>query len=367
MILKASGISPNNVAIDSSQQFIISWRNMGDRSYFYQIQIYLNSDSTLVYDTGKISSLNTFHIVPPNTLIAGNLYKYRIILWNQKNESSVSDWIIIKASTVPIVNFTNISNGSEVLNSSYLFMGEYSNPVSPIRSWIMILYDYNDEIISMSPETFSDKIEYEFAGLHNESNYKIELQVRSQDNLLATTGKIEFYVRYEVPASAINLQAENVNEKAGIRLSWKTTQIIGHVLEGSVLYIDNEKIDLRNGKIAFQDGMSNFRKFHLKLWLDWVDLKNIVTNNIVSTCLGNINWITRDGKSELLRLKSPLGDIWLEWIYENDIQGRFHLWKNFYDIIYHLQTDLMSPIRGDIVYVGVSYDGNLCELYSQIM
>jgi len=368
MILKPSNISPNNVSRDSRENIIISWVNNGDRQYHYQIQIYRNEDNELVYDTSKVSSLNTFHTVLGGTLVNGVVYKYRITVWNQYNESATSDWIILKCSSVPTCSFTNISDGSEILNASYLFQGIYSqNEGVPIKSWSMILYDENDYIIGTTGVQYSDVIEYKFEGLHNEKNYKIELQVRSQDDLIATTGKISFYVRYEVPASAIKLQAENVPEKAGVRLSWRVTQIIGNIVSGTISFINNDKVDLTNGVIAFSDGMPNFKNFNLKLWLDWIPLKNELITYDIETSIGVFPHVVRDSKTEILRLKTLLGDIWIEWIYDNDTSGKFHFYKNFYNTLYHIQSDLISPVNGGIVYVGINYYSDLADIYTEIL
>lgn len=363
-ILKPTNISPNNIAKDATEDIIISWQNLGDRQYYYQIVVYDNQTNELVYDTDKISSLNALHIITGGTLENGNEYKYQITVWNQLDRSATSDWVIFKCSSYPVASFANIAANDEVLNSSYLFIGEYNQAENiPIRSWIMLLYDEYGSIVGMSPETFSDTIEYEFSGLNNDTDYQIELQVRSQDNLMSTTGKIPFHVRYEVPTSSISLEAENVIEKAAVRLQWKVIQIIGQIIKGFINFIDGDKIDLTNGIVAFQDGMPNFRDFNLKLWLLWKDLKNTVITKQIDTCIGTVNWNTRDGTTEILRLKSPLGDIWLEWVYENDTQGRFYLRKNLYGVSYFICTDLYEFVENDVVYIGMSYDGNLCDIY----
>ena len=54
---------------------------------------------------------------------------------------------------------------------------------------MMILYDSEQEIIGRTQEIFNDEIQYEFSGFNTDDDYYIELQVRSQDDLLATTAK----------------------------------------------------------------------------------------------------------------------------------------------------------------------------------
>ena len=87
MILKPSNVSPNNIAVNAQEQITISWRNLGDRQTKYKIVIYLNLDNTLIYDTGIITTYNTF-VSSANTLINGNTYKYQITVWNANNQSA---------------------------------------------------------------------------------------------------------------------------------------------------------------------------------------------------------------------------------------------------------------------------------------
>lgn len=367
-ILKPANISPNNIALDAKNSITISWQNLGDRQYYYQIQIYNNSTGVLVYDTTKLSSFNTFHLIPANTLTNGIIYKYQITVWNQLNEFATSDWIIFKCSSTPTCSITNL--GSEVLNSSYMFQGSYFQAENvPIKSWRFILYDIYGSIISMSDETFNSTIEYQFIGLKADTDYQIELQVKSQDNLLGTTGKIQFHVRYEVPATALTLTAENLSDLAAIRLSWKAIQIIGKVISGSITFINGEKIDLTSGIIAFQDGMPNFKNFNLKLWLQWQNLKNNYTIIQVDTCLGQVPYTVKDNVTEILRLKSPIGDIFVSWEYldETGINGRFILINDFYDVNYKIYSETISPIVGNNIFLGIDFINNLCNIHTEIL
>lgn len=299
-ILKPADISPSNISLDATQQIVVSWKNYGDRQYYYQLKIYKNNDNSLVLDTGKITSFNSFHVINAGTLTNGIQYKYQITVWNQLNESATSEWILFKCSSTPVCSFTNLS--PTILNSSYVFQGTYNQAENvPIKSWQMILYNSYDEIIGTSPIIYSPIIEYEFGGFSNERNYKIELQVYSQDNLLGTTGKIPFYVRYEVPKSALSLRAENVKELAAVRLLWNTVQIIG---KSDGAFIDNEKLDVTNGrKVYFDEGFNINGNFTLKIWLESVTNYNL-----------NINY-----NAQIVSYNLPLTDTTIIWL-ENPLQ-----------------------------------------------
>lgn len=364
MILRPTSISPNNDTLDSSKQITISWKNLGDRQISYRIVIYNNNTLELAYDTGKTNSYNSFHIIPQDYLINGNTYKFTITVWNQNNESAISDWIIFNCYSTPTCNLVNIVDGGEILNSSYLFTGEYNQAEGiPIKSFLMILYNSQQEVLMVTPEIFSDTIEYEFSGFNTEDDYYIELQVRSQSDLINSTGKIRFTVRYEVPANYISLISENVSAQASVRLSWNTTQIIGKVIEGSINYIDSDIVDLTNGAIIFNEGLKDFYSFVLKIWVELVNLKNEVTTQTISTCVGDVEVLNRDGITELFRLHSNVGDIWVEFIYESDTEGRFWLKKNIYNAEYRICSDLLNPSEQSKYYLGIKFDGNVCNLY----
>jgi hypothetical protein len=301
-ILKPVNISPSNISVDATQEIVVSWKNYGDRQYAYQVKIYKNIDNSLILDSGKIISFNNFHVINANTLTNGIQYKYQITVWNQINETATSDWILFKCSSTPVCSFTNLS--ATILNSSYVFQGSYTQVENiPIKSWQMILYNSYDEIIGTSPITYSSIIEYEFAGFSNERGYKIELQAYSQDNLLGTTGKIPFHVRYEVPKTALALQATKIEELAATRLQWNVVQIIGK--SDSSTFVSNEKIDVRNNKkVYFDKGFNISNNFTLKLWIESVTNYNF--NILPST--------------QIVSYNVPLSDTTLIWL-ENSSQS----------------------------------------------
>lgn len=337
-ILKPTGISPNSISLDATKDIVVSWVNSGDRQTAYQIQFYDNADNTLIHDTGKLLSYSPIHNLLANTLTNGITYKYQITVYNQLDQSISSDWIILKCSSTPTCNITNLS--ATILNSSYLFQGTFSQAESvAIKSFRFILYDSFDSIVSLSDEIFSSTIEYEFLGLKNDTDYQIELQVKSQDNLLGTTGKLSFHVQYDVPNTALNLESENITDKAAVRLSWRVIQIIGEIIEGTISYENGEKVNLENGAIAFSD--LNMNNFHMKLWLEWNELTDGV---------------------EIIRFKSDIGDVWIEWE-----QNRFHIWKYIYGLSYHVISEEVLPDLGSTIFIGMDFINNLIGIHSEVL
>jgi hypothetical protein len=268
LIYKATSISPNGISLDSVNQIIISWKNVADRSTSYQIKIYNNSTNALEIDSGIVSSLNTFYIINASTLANGITHKFQIQLWNSAGDTSLSEWCLFTTSSTPVANFTNLSG--TISSDSYLFTGLYTQAEDvPIKTFQFLLYNNYSELIDDSGLIYSPIVEYEFSGLNNNNTYQIELQVNSQLGLLYSTGKISFSILYDVPKTSINLQATSIDEIAGIRLDWAVRQIIGK--SDSTTYIENEKLDVTNGKkVYFDEGFTIVDNFTLELLLESV-------------------------------------------------------------------------------------------------
>ena len=313
-ILKPSSTSPNNISVDILFPITISWVNQGDRQYSYQIKIYDNPTSTLAYDSTKITSFNSFHIVPEGTLINGIQYKYQITVWNQNNVSAVSEWVLFKCSTTPTIQFANVAEDDYVYNNSYLFTVSYAQAESvPIKSWKMIIYDESMAVLAITDEIFSEIIEYQFSGLNNNTIYYIECQARSQDNLLASTDKVKFNVQYEVPEAVIELETKNLAREGATQLQWNISQIIGESLNTS--FIGGEKIDATNGKVWFNGGFNIKNDFTLKLWIESVENSIYIINENALLIASNIEpettqiWLDDENQITELPLNISVGNL----------------------------------------------------------
>jgi len=278
MILKPYRLSPDNQAQDSTEDITMSWVNQGDRQYKYKVEIYNNVDNMLVYESVLIASVNTFHILPANTLANGFTYKYQITVQNSIGESATSDWGMFKCSSKPVIEFPNLTSGATIGNNEYKFMGSYTQLENvPIMSWEMRLYDSLQNLLNTTNIIFGSLIEHTFSGLNSEEFYYINLIATSQDGLSSSTGLIPFSVEYETPPLAIALQAKNNKDSASVQLMWNILQITGESV--NTTYIDNEKIDAKNGSVWFDNGFNIEGDFTLKLWIEEVENVPLGVNN----------------------------------------------------------------------------------------
>ncbi|WP_191089450.1 hypothetical protein [Paenibacillus spiritus] len=336
-IQRPYAISIRGQTIDANDSNLISWQVTGDLSYAYQVRIYNNYDNTLKYDSGKLTSFSISHIVPSASITNGSEYKINITIWNQSGLSITSDSEIFQTSSRPVITIPPIPL---ITSPSYLFSANYVQAEnSPSRSWIVYLY--NDEKVKIAESNISTKspIEYIFSELQSNVSYYVEFQVTSVKGLTGTSGLVKFTVSYTQPNIKLNLTAENTDD-AGIKISWKTIQVLGKT-KSAPFFINGEELDLRNN-VFFLDDISMFNiedDFTLKMWF-----RDMVLNQ------------------SLIVLKSNNGSMTLLY---SDKDNRFHLFKEQSNFKSHYVSNSLQgnsffvciqQISGDMNIVATLYN-----------
>lgn len=307
-IQKSYNLSPSSgIAIDASQPILLSWQNSGDLQTEYSISVHDNSTGTIVYSFPRTVSYTTSHTIPASTLLNGKEFKWQVTVWNQSGQSATSDFVIFQTSSKPVLTLTPIGT---VASSTYTFDCIYSQAQAvAIRSWICYLYDSTQKEIANSGIQTSTTISHQFTNLESNKTYYIEFQATSNKGITSSTGKVSFNVLYTKPNTSIYLTASNI-ENAGIELSWFVINILGRI-EGTGIYVNNEKLDVTNGKAIFDSGVSIENSFTLKMWLE-----------------------NPEPRVDLLVLKSVNGTIRLQY---DPVETRFIVYKKIDGITYEQQ------------------------------
>jgi hypothetical protein len=230
--------------------------------------------------------------------------------------------------------------GAKVLNSTYLFQGDYYQEQGiAIKSFSFNIYDENSNILESSGEIFSSTVEYEFENLNNGKDYFIELAVVSQDGLRHESGKILFTVEFETPYASLNVQSENQYDNASIKLTWEPLRITG-VPSGTVSFVNGEKINVLNGSVTFLDELQWAGDFILKLWLEWSSIPDM---------------------TEILRIDGFLGytSIWFKG-------GTFYVSKVLSGIPFAFKSNNIAPVDGNVVFVSINHVNNLMDIYAEV-
>ncbi len=256
-----------NKTIDANSPSEVRWKVSGSIPNAFSIVILDNTDNSPAWSLPKTSSYAMKYTIPSGVLQNGKEYKIRIIVWNEANETTMSDFVVFETSSRPIISLPPLDT---IGSPSFVFNATYQQGENvPLKSWNAFLYDDNQNKIAESGIMTVTPIEYVVNNLNSETNYFIEFKVTSNKGLTSTTGLIPFYVLYTRPQINVSLIAENVPEVAGIKLQWKPIQIIFDSND-TPLFIDDEKIDLRDGNrvITASEGFNIRNDFTLKLWIE---------------------------------------------------------------------------------------------------
>lgn len=307
-IQKPYSLSVRGLTIDANQNYLLSWKNSGATSASFQIDIYKNSDGTPAYSSSRIYSLANSFQLPAYFVPNGQDYKLRVTVWDSNSNSAYSDYVVFTASTSPVITVDSIPT---VTNHSYLFTGHYSQPENvPLQSYVVNLYDSNKGLLNTSGVMTDGAVQYLFDLMKSGLTYYVEFILTSSKGLSTSSGLILFNVLYANPYLYMKLQGENIPDSAGIHLSWQVIQVIGKTTVAPT-YLNNDEIDLRNGKVFFDEGFDIAKNFTLKLWF--------------RDMLANVDLINLKGTNGVIRVQ-----------FQDDY--RFHMYKEINGFTSHYAT-----------------------------
>jgi hypothetical protein len=333
-IQKPYNLSLRGVTIDANESNKIKWEVSGAIQTAYSLQIKRNSDGVVILNVPKTNSYSLEYTIPPSTLINGIEYTITVTVYDETNTSATSDQEIFQTSSRPIVILTPVST---VASSSYNFQATYSQAQSVgIKSYIAFLYDSNQNLITQSNIKTILPMEHIFTDLQSEKDYYVEFQATSNKGLTGTTGLNKITILYTQPRVNVNLVGENI-PNAGIKLSWNVVQILGHA-SGTTSFVGNEKIDVKLGKVYFDNGFTIDNDFTLKIWLE---------NPTVSNSLSQTDLVVLKGANGTLTLQ-----LWDDNKYKllKDVNGYKSFWKS-------------GIVSGTSHCVVIQQIDDLCNLY----
>lgn len=261
--------STNPFSSTESKVFNFDVRGTSKQIAHNELEITLSSDtSTTVYNT-RIQDFRYEHTLPANTLTNGSQYAAKVRVYDiNENLIGESDPIFFYCFSHPDISVPTVSD-NEVGNQTVLFEGIYSQAENePLESYLFVLYDNNQIQISVSPQIYSTTIEYEFTELQNGELYHIELKVITVNGMERSTGLIPFTPRYIAPRFTSSIQLENLYNQAAVRVECNVIQIIGVPETDPVIYVDDEKADIKENKIMFDDGFSITENFTIQMWVE---------------------------------------------------------------------------------------------------
>lgn len=201
-IYRPTLLYPKNISLDMSTDQDFSCIIDGERITGYELNIYDNSDNSLVYqDTTTFTSENylynnaTLTVTVPNTsgCTNGNEYKWNITYYNS-SEGVTSQEALFYAEGSP--TFT-ISVPTTVSGQSYDFVGEYSHPNNVgVRYWYYHLYDSSGSLLQETDRKYNSNITYHIDGLIAGQTYTIQGFLQTEQGTSISTSSYSFNVSY---------------------------------------------------------------------------------------------------------------------------------------------------------------------------
>ncbi len=339
MILKPTNISPNNLSYPSSAPIEVTWANNGDTMMAFEINIEKNSDGTQVFNSTKISSYTPKYTIPVNTLTDGVEYRFTIKVFNNVDASVVSDYKVFRCSSKPTVTIPNdgfIRNQVATISATY----SQSEGVG-LKCYKFILYDEFDNILEQSNYIYNSNLIYTFAyKLNDNATYKFECVAISDLDVLGSSGAIPLIADYIPPQVKFNLGAQSFTDKPYVRLEWTTVRIVGETTGITLYDVQNNKLDVTQGSVFFDEGFTLNGNFSLRLWFE-----NPSTN------------------VDLIEVAGTNGTIVIRF-YDN----KFHAFKNIAGITIHVATNTLLPFTAtDKIFLCLEQIGKNLNLTSEVI
>lgn len=273
------------VAIDCNEDNIFRWSVSGAIQTHFSLEFRNNKTDEVLFVVEKTSGYSNFYTLLAETINNSIEIKWRVTVWDENNNTATSDWEIFQSSSRPIVTLISPASGEVINSRSYLFQAEYDQEEGvSLLSWQFFLYNSSQVRIVQTPLQTAESLQYLYDNLESNETYYVEFQVTSEKGLVGTSGLVEFSVVYPQPHAQSDLTAENI-DNAGIRLRWGVIQIIGDGENHS--FIEDEKVDVTEGKVWFDRGFNIDNNFTLKVWLEAVQDTTFIINPMSSIIISD--------------------------------------------------------------------------------
>lgn len=165
-----------------------------------------------------------------------------------------SDDSYFKARKSPVVSITNHS--AVVTGKSYAFVGAYSQ--SDNVGWKYFTWNLysNGELAKSTGQMNTGEIKFSFDGFLNNTNYAIELVIETQDEIVLSSGLLDFNVQYLETSILNNPSVEQVSEKNALKVLWEQPYVNLYEMTGGYSFLKDEPYE-NAWSVLFQDDNCN--------------------------------------------------------------------------------------------------------------
>lgn len=363
MLTTPSIMLVNNI-FDASNSITINFLAVGGSQVSAnEVQVYKNSDNTLIYD--NTTSQQYFllnHIIPASTLTNGITYKIKIRSFDfSNNTSNWSDWVIIQCYSSIVLDITNVPNNSVYNNQQLVPTGTFTQSEGDtLKNYEYYLYDQNMNLLFQTGLIYDNLLTYQSFVLENNTTYYIKLLVNSQAGATAQITR-KFSTEYIAPTFSNLLTLTNDKENAKVDVNIIAIRTVGHIKSGTVTS-DGEYVDCTNGVVSFDDSGThglNFKynngNWQMQLWLkglvdQYAPVNGVLEGTLITPIFGDNGVMCK-----------------LEYY-----NGMFHYYKfitvnNQYSLISHYVSNVINATSDDVVYLFVNCQNDRIGMSTQII
>lgn len=200
-----------------------------------------NATGEIIYDSTQ-ETRALAHIIPADTLTAGNQYIIKIQVFDlDGNASNLSEPVLFYCFSTPTFSLHGLENKSVTQNANITLSIDYfQTEGEELRDVQFIKYAGDKTPIAKSDVLYSRNPSYEFYGLANNTTYYFRAIGETNHGISLDTGYIEVSTQFETIPTNIIFTLDNVYHEGYIQF---TSNII------VVLY------DLENDNYSLEDGV----------------------------------------------------------------------------------------------------------------
>lgn len=259
-----------------AQQFQFSWS--GPQARYNRLTIRDNATNAIVLQN-VYESMKQIHILPAGSLTNGTCYNAYIEIVTQKTTDSgditydvaegtgKSQSIVFWCHATPTFRFLNVVNGGTITNSNYTLELQYiqsdytDQPTSEreiLSQYQVLLYDTSMTIIQNFGTKYLteyDETIYEtITALRDDVTYYVRATGRTENGMTVDTGPVQTTVQYITPTLFSRVDLVNNRRGGNITITSNLVSVTGVADPENPIYINNDLIDLREGKVTFSEG-----------------------------------------------------------------------------------------------------------------
>lgn len=276
-IYSPTNLYPNNISIVASTPNTFTWQSNGDSQTDYQLVIYRNDTNVQVYDSTKITSTSSSHVVQSGTLSNDLIYKFQVTTYSGVN-SAKSSWCLFFTNSLPTLvlgatptsvqtfEFSALYNSTELIPVLTYNFNLYlaSTPTTPIATSGDI---YSDELVTIS----ATPLTYVFDGMISETEYSIECTCTNQRGVVLDTGLQTFTINYTYPPSISSLIVTPDNTDGTMTLNWSSLRFVLGFVDNTYSYVSgkfNQGLELDIGSKLYYNTETIPQDFTEYKWIE---------------------------------------------------------------------------------------------------